>query len=195
MLVGYCRVSTEHQSLDKYVDMLADAGVDKRNIYKEKITGKHRDRPELNKMIGELVAGDVVVIPDLTRLGRSVKDLYTIVGQIHGANAHIKSIRESWLNTEDAQGRLLFAIFSGIAEFESSLISERTKIGLAASKARGRSGGRPSKRTEKAASVQVLYNGGMKIVDIVKQTELSRATVNRIVKDMKDSQMNDESRP
>jgi len=184
MLVGYCRVSTAEQSLDKYIDMLINAGVDERLIYKEKVTGKHRDRLELNRMIAELVPGDTVIVPDLTRLGRSVKDLYTIVGQINDKGAHVKSLRESWLNTQDSHGRLLFAIFSGLAEFESALISERTKEGLKAAKARGRSGGRPSKRTEKAESVMIMYRGGMKIVDIVKQTGLSRSTINRILRDM-----------
>jgi DNA invertase Pin-like site-specific DNA recombinase len=194
MLVGYARVSTAEQSLDHYLDMLSAAGVDERNIYKEKATGKHRDRPELNKMLAELKKGDVVVIPALTRLGRSVSDLYKIVGQIEEKGATIKSLGESWLDTaasnETANGatrNLLFAIFAGLAEFEAALVSERTKQGLEAAKARGRRGGRPSKRTEKSESVQLLYNNGMKIADIVRQTELSRATVNRIIKDMKDS--------
>ena len=184
LLVGYARVSTADQSLDKYVDILTAAGVDERNIYKEKITGTHLDRPELKRMIAELKPNDIVHIPDLTRLGRSVRDLYTIVGQIHDKGAHIKSLKESWLNTTDAQGRLLFAIFAGIAEFESALISERTKQGLQAAKSRGRKGGRPSKRTQKATTVELLYNSGVKIAEIVRQTGLSRSTVNRIIKDM-----------
>jgi len=195
MLVGYARVSTADQSLDHYIDMLTADGVDERNIYKEKVTGKHRDRPELNKMLAELKPNDTVVIPALTRLGRSVSDLYAIVRQIEEKGAVIKSLGESWLDstagkttTNGATRNLLFAIFAGLAEFEGALISERTKQGLEAAKARGRSGGRPSKRTEKAESVQLLYNSGMKIVDIVKQTELSRATVNRIIKDMKNSE-------
>jgi len=190
MLVGYARVSTTEQSLDKYIDILVEAGVDSRNIYHEKISGRHRNRPELNRMITELKPDDLVVIPDLTRLGRSVSDLYNIVQQIHNKGANLRSLRETWLNTEDIYSRLLFAIFSGLSEFESSMISERVKEGLKAAKARGRMGGRPSKRKEKSQSVALMYNGGMKIADIVRHSGISRSTVNRIVSDIKSEKHN-----
>ena len=188
MLVGYARVSTASQTLDKYVDQLVDAGVDERNIYQEKITGTHRNRPELNRMIDGLKPNDVVIIPSLTRLGRSVTDLYAIIKAIQDKGAEIKSLSESWLDSTvtNATGKLLFAIFAGLAEFEAALISERVKDGLKAAKARGRSGGRPSKRNDKELSVRALYGNGVKIADIVRQTELSRSTVNRIVRDIKE---------
>jgi len=189
VLVGYARVSTAGQSLDKYVDQLVEAGVDERNIYKEIFTGKTRNRPELNRMIAELQPGDIVLIPVLARLGRSVRDLYEIIQQIEEKGAQIKSLSESWLDSTatNAAGKLLFAIFAGLAEFEAALISERVKDGLKAAKARGRSGGRPSKRNDKELSVRALYERGVKIADIVRQTELSRSTVNRIVRDIKKS--------
>jgi len=187
MLVGYARVSTTSQSLDKYIDQLVAAGIDERNIYQEKITGQKRHRPELQKMISGLKCGDVVIIPSLTRLGRSVRDLYDIISQIEEKGAGIKSLNEPWLDSTamNAAGKLMFAIFAGLAEFETALISERVKEGLKAAKARGRKGGRPSKRNEKGLSVQVLYNSGLKIADIVRQTGLSRSTVGRIVRDMR----------
>ncbi len=79
----------------------------------------------------------------------------------------------------------MFTIFAGLSQFERDLISERTKDGLRSAKARGRSGGRPSKRNEKELSVKALYEKGVRISEIVKQTELSRSTVNRIVKDIR----------
>jgi len=183
MLIGYCRVSTAEQSLDKYFDMLIDAGVDKRNIYYEKITGKKRDRPELERMLAELTNKDIVIVPDISRLSRSVKDLFEIVELVRSKGANIRSLRESWLDSTDARNKLLFTISAALAEFEASLISERTKEGLRAAKSRGRNGGRPSKRTEKAESVKIMYMGGMKIADIVKQSGLSRSTVNRIIRE------------
>ena len=75
-------------------------------------------------------------------------------------------------------------MFSGLSQFERDLLSERTREGLAAAKARGRSGGRPSKRTDKELTVRALYDAGIKIAEIVRQTELSRSTVNRIIRDM-----------
>ena len=76
------RVSTEDQNLDRQIDALVNAGVDIRNIYKEKITGTMKDRPELSKMIEELKPGDVITISELTRLSRSTKDLITLSEQI-----------------------------------------------------------------------------------------------------------------
>ena len=141
MLVGYARVSTEEQSLNRQIDMLIDYGVDKRNIYQEKISGMKSNREQLDKMIDELQKGDTVIITDLTRISRSTKDLLNII--------------------------------------------DRTKEGLKSAKARGRNGGRPSKRNDKADTVGLLYREGYKIVDIVKQTGLSRATVYRVLNDLK----------
>ena len=80
---------------------------------------------------------------------------------------------------------MLFTIFSGLSQFERDLLSERTKDGLKAAKARGRNGGRPNKRNEKELTVMALYNSGVTIAEIVRQTELSRSTINRIVRDIK----------
>jgi len=185
MIVGYARVSDEAQSLNRQIDSLVLSDIDERNIYKEKITGVKRERPELNRMIAELKPDDVCVVAELTRLSRSTKDLFEIVELIQEKGADIKSLKEGWLDTTTPHGKLMFTIFAGLSQFERDLISERTKEGLRASKARGRSGGRPSKRNEKRLTVELLYNSGVKIADIVKQTDLSRSTVNRIVKDIK----------
>ena len=184
MLIGYIRVSDETQSFNRQIDMLIESGVDERNIYKEKITGTKKDRPELCRMIEELKPQDTVIIAELTRLSRSTKDLFEIVEQIQGKGANIKSLKESWLDTTTPQGKLMFTIFAGLSQFERDLISERTKDGLKAAKARGRNGGRPSKRNDKEMIVEMLYAQGVKIADIVKQTDLSRSTVNRIVRDI-----------
>jgi DNA invertase Pin-like site-specific DNA recombinase len=184
MEVGYARVSDDTQSLNRQIDALTAMGIDERNIYQEKITGTKIDRPELLRMIEGLKQGDVCVVAELTRLSRSTKDLFSIVEQIQDKGADIRSLKESWLDTTTPQGKLMFTIFAGLSQFERDLISQRTIEGLRASKARGRSGGRPSKRTDKQMTVELLYNKGVKIADIVRQTDLSRSTINRIVKDM-----------
>lgn len=97
MLIGYARVSTEEQSLDRQIDALVKYGVDERNIYKEKITGTKRDREQLNKMINELKENDVVIVADLTRISRSTKDLLEIVEKIKDKGANIKSIKDTWI--------------------------------------------------------------------------------------------------
>ena len=82
MLVGYARVSTEGQSLNRQIDMLIDYGVDKRNIYQEKVSGTRSHREQLDKMLDELQEGDSVIITDLTRISRSTKDLLNILDRI-----------------------------------------------------------------------------------------------------------------
>ena len=184
LLIGYARVSDKAQCLDRQFDALRAAGVDKRSIYQEKMTGTAKNRPELVRMIQELQANDIVIVAELTRLSRSTKDLFEIVEQVKAKGADIKSLKESWLDTTTAQGKLMFTIFAGLSQFERDLISERTKEGLQAAKARGRHGGRPNKRTEKAVTVFALSKQGVRIADIVRQTQLSRSTVNRILKDL-----------
>jgi DNA invertase Pin-like site-specific DNA recombinase len=183
MLIGYARVSDAAQSLDRQIDALTAHGVDTRVIYQEKATGTKRERPALERMLAEMQPGDVCVVSDLTRLSRSTVDLFDIAEKIRSKGADLRSLKESWLDTTTPQGKLMFTIFAGLSQFERDLISERTKEGLKAAKARGRSGGRPSKRNEKGAAVAVLYDSGMKVSEIVRQTGLSRSTVGRIVRD------------
>lgn len=185
-LIGYARVSTEEQNLDRQIDALVNYGIDERLIFKEKITGTKRNRPELSNMINSLKSNDVVVIADLTRISRSTKDLLDIVDKIKEKGASIKSIKDTWLDTtsDNPYNDFLLIVMSGLSQLERDLISQRTKEGLASAKARGRNGGRPSKQNEKGDTVKILYSNGMKIVDIVKQTGLSRSTVNRIVKNI-----------
>ena len=185
MLVGYARVSTEDQSLDRQIDQLVAAGVDPRNIYKEKISGKKRQRPELDRMLAELMVGDVVVIAELSRVSRSTKDTLEIIDAIRSRGAAIKSLAETWLDTssDNPSAQLILTIMAGLVQFERDQTAARVKDGLAAAKKRGRVGGRPSKQNEKAESVRAMAKGGMRICDIVTQTGLSRSTVYRILRE------------
>lgn len=187
MLVGYARVSTEEQNLDRQMDALIRYGVDKRNIYQEKITGTKINREQLQKMIGELQQGDTVIIADLTRISRSTKDLLSIVAKIKSKGASIKSIKDTWLDTssDNPYNDFLLTVMAGLSQLERDLISQRTKEGLASAKARGREGGRPNKRNDKADIVELMYKEGYKIKDIVDKTGLGRTTVYRILKDEK----------
>ena len=183
-VVGYARVSTIDQNLDRQIDALREYGIDDRLIYREKISGTKRDRPELQRMLRELQRGDTVVVADLTRISRSTKDLLDIVDQIKQKQAFIKSIKDTWLDTSSTNpyNDFLLTVMSGLSQLERDLTSQRTREGLAAAKARGRNGGRPSKQNEKRGMVMALADSGMKIAEIVRQTGLSRSTVNRILR-------------
>lgn len=187
-ILGYARVSTDGQNLDRQIDALTKAGVSRKHIYCEKMTGTKSDRPELNRLIHDLETGDTVIIADLTRISRSTKDLLEIVDKIKNKGAYIKSLKDIWLDTTSSNpyNDFLLTVMSGLSQLERDLISQRTKEGLVSAKARGRNGGRPSKQNEKAEMVMALYDSGMKIADIVRNTELSRSTVNRIIKNHSD---------
>jgi len=182
--IGYARVSTEEQNLDRQLDILKQAGCDR--IYEEKVSGVKKDRTELNKMLDQIRTGDVIIISDLTRLSRSVKDLFSLVEQIEEKGANIKSIKESWLDTTNAQGKLMFTIFAGISQFERDLISQRTIEGLNAARARGKKGGRP-KTNEKDIKLAVkMYNSkNYSISEITKATGVSKTTLYRYINNNK----------
>ena len=184
MKIGYARVSTEEQNLDRQLDILKQAGCDR--IYEEKVSGVKKDRTELNKILDQIRTGDVIIISDLTRLSRSVKDLFSLVEQIEGKGANIKSIKESWVDTTTAQGKLMFTIFAGISQFERDLISQRTIEGLNAARARGKKGGRP-KTNEKEIKLAVrMYNSkNYSISEITKATGVSKTTLYRYINNNK----------
>lgn len=181
IVVGYIRVSKKKQKLDRQIDELIEYGVDKRNIYQEKITGTKFDRPQLANLIEDLQDGDIVIIADLTRVSRSTTDLLMIIDRIKSKGASIKSLKDTWLNTtsENPYNQFLLTVFSSLSQLERDLISSRVKEGLAAAKARGKNGGRPSEINKKADIVGMLYKENYKITEIVKKTGLSRSSVYR----------------
>lgn len=156
MIFGYARVSTQEQNLNRQLDSLEAAGAEE--IIQEKITGTKADRPELNRLLDKLRKEDIVLVSDLTRLSRSTKDLFNLVEQIEKKGANIKSLKESWLDTTTPQGKLMFTFIAGISQFERDLISQRTKEGLEAARARGRKGGRkPKLDNDKKKAIYELY--------------------------------------
>lgn len=147
MLIGYARVSTADQSTDLQKDALMAAGVDERNIYIDKASGKRDDRPGLEACLKALREGDSLVVWRLDRLGRSLKHLVATVQDLveRGIGFRVLTGQGANIDTATASGKLVFGIFAALAEFERELIVERTKAGLAAAKVRGRKGGRKPK--------------------------------------------------
>lgn len=180
MLIGYKRVSTQNQKLDRQTDLLNEFGVER--IFEEKITGTKRERKELDKMLEQLRPNDIVVVTDLTRLSRSTKDLFEIVEIIENKGAGIKSLKESWLDTTTPQGKLLFTIFAGLSQFERDLTAQRTKEGLASAKSRGKKLGRPNKFQEKKETILNMYNSNnYSINEIITATGISKTSLYRLV--------------
>lgn len=177
MKFGYMRVSTIDQNLDRQKKQLEDFGCER--IFFEKLTGTKRDRPELNHLLEFLRPKDTVVVTDLTRLSRSTKDLIEITELISKKGAHLKSLKESWLDTTTAHGKMLFTIFAGIAQFERDLTSERTKEGILAARKRGKLPGRPKADEEKIQYALYLMEQGLSRTDAAEKAGISRMTLYR----------------
>ncbi|TMR08982.1 recombinase family protein [Nonomuraea turkmeniaca] len=139
--IGYARVSTASQNLQRQLDALTAAGC--RRIFADKGSGKNADRPELKACHVFLAAGDTLVVPELARYGRSLHDLITMVADLRKREIGFASLHER-LDTTTPGGRLVFHVFAALAEFIRELIVAGTREGLAAARARGRVGGRPT---------------------------------------------------
>jgi DNA invertase Pin-like site-specific DNA recombinase len=155
MLIGYSRVSNSDQNLDLQTDALVKAGCER--IFEDKQSGSVSNRSGLEQAMEMLREGDTLVVWRLDRLGRSLKHLIEIMGILESRKIAFRSIQES-IDTGTPGGRLIFHIFGALAEFERNLILERTKAGLAAARARGRTGGRPKSLDPKQRKVAIkLY--------------------------------------
>ncbi len=177
MLIGYARVSTQDQNPQLQLDALKAAGCEQ--VFQEKVTGKLADRPELVACLRTLRKGDTLVVWKLDRLGRSLKNLVEIIHDLDQRGVAFRSITES-IDTISAGGKLVFHLFGALAEFEHSLIRERTLAGLSAARARGRLGGRKSKLSaddvRKAAAM--LRDPCMTKAEVAKHFKVSRVTLN-----------------
>ncbi len=170
MKIGYARVSTGDQDLNSQVQLLEREGCE--IIYRETVSGKRKDRPELMKMLSTLMGGDVVIVCKLDRLGRSLHHLLGIIETFKKNLVGFKSLGES-MDTTTAQGMMLFGIFGVIAEFERSLISERTKSSLQYIKSQGRRLGPPMKdRSEDLAALAEVKN--MPVAEALEELGWSR---------------------
>lgn len=184
MIFGYARVSTQEQNLDRQLDSLKASGAEE--IIQEKITGTKADRPELNRLLDKLRKGDVILIADLTRLSRSTKDLFSLVEQIEKKGANIKSLKESWLDTTTPQGKLMFTFMAGISQFERDLISQRTREGLEAARARGKQGGRKSKldANKKKVIYELYQQKKTTVKDICDMFGITKPTLYKVIEEI-----------
>ena len=180
LLVGYARVSTTGQTLTAQLEQLQAAGCDV--IFQETASGARNDRPELAKALAA-VSGGTLVVTRLDRLARSTLDLLTVVKAVEAKGGSLKSLAEAWADGTTPAGRLLLTILGGLAEFERSLILERTTEGRKRAQGRGVRFGRPEALTadQKAAAVR-MYGDGQTFAEIGRIMGVDRSIVSRSVR-------------
>ncbi len=182
MLVGYARVSTQSQSLDLQINALKEAGCYK--IFSDIASGAKTARPGLKDAEMVLREGDVLVVWKLDRLGRSIQHLIESINDLKEKGIGFRSLQEA-IDTQTSGGKLVFHIFSALAEFERDLIRERTNAGLEAARARGKKGGRP-KSLNQVKNIKLLKqmhaDPSYSIGDICKTFDISRSTFYRYLK-------------
>ncbi len=179
--LGYARISTDDQSPDLQLDALAQVGCLK--VFVDRASGANDQRPELHRLLDQLRPGDTLVVWRLDRLGRNLKHLIETVTSLEERKVSFQSLTEG-IDTRSPGGRLIFHVLGSIAEFERDLISERTRAGLAAARARGRRGGRPTVLTPAKISVarEMYQSKKHTLAEIASTLGVSRATVYRALR-------------
>lgn len=175
--IGYARVSTKDQELGLQIDALTRDGCE--HVYTDHASGSLATRPGLDEAMGRLQSGDVLVVWRLDRLGRSLQHLVATVKELGDREVGFRSLTES-IDTTNGAGKFMFHVFAALAEFERDIIIERTNAGLAAARARGRTGGRPVALTaEQVREAHRMIDGGTSAAEVARMFKVSRASLYR----------------
>lgn len=174
MIVGYMRVSSVDQNLDRQLD-----GVDLDRVYEEKISGKDRDRPQLKECISFMREGDVLYVHSMDRLSRNLKDLLNIVSELVGKNVTVKFKTENleFAGKDNPMGYLMLSVFGAVNQFEIANLKIRQKEGIAKAKARGQQFGRKSLKPKLITELKNRKESGQKVIEIANTMGIGTSTV------------------
>ncbi|KKN70145.1 hypothetical protein LCGC14_0433770 [marine sediment metagenome] len=187
MRIGYARISKSDgtQLLDLQLDALLAAGGGKESIYEDEISGRSDNRPGLDSCLKALRPGDVLIVWKLDRLGRNLRHLVNTVHDLADRNIGFKVLtgQGAEIDTATSSGKLVFGIFAALAEFERELISERTRAGLAAARARGRKGGRSFKltRSQVRLAQASMKNRDCSVSELCRELGISRQALYKYI--------------
>lgn len=183
-LIGYIRVSTDHQTHDAQRDALEALGVSR--IFADKMSGARDDRTGYLALLDYVRPGDKIVVVALDRLGRSLTTIVNTVSELGKRGIYVRTLRES-IDTSTSVGRMLAGLFASLAEYERELIAERARVARLAAAARGKRPGRPRKLDDTAVRMLLAsHREGLSVSDLMAQFKLSRASVYKILSDAKD---------
>ncbi|MFE2546760.1 recombinase family protein [Actinacidiphila glaucinigra] len=183
-LIGYQRVSTNAQDAQLQADALSGAGCAR--IFEDKASGKNADRAGLLAALDYMREGDTLTVWKLDRLGRSTKDVLTIAEDLHARGIALRILTGTLAGSYSpkGEGKFFFTMMVAFAELERDMIVERTRAGLDAAKAQGRTGGRPTVMdADKLAAAKARKAKGESVATIAKALKVSRATLYRALAD------------
>ena len=186
MNLGYARVSTDDQATAAQLDALSAAGCQR--MFEERASGGRWDRPELHRMLDQLRDGDVVIVWNLDRLSRSLKDLLTIMEKIDAAGAGFRSLTEA-IDTTTPAGRMMMQMVGVFAEFEREMIRERTRAGLERARKKGRQPGRkPKLSDDQRQEIRDLVLSGKRTeAEAARLFKVHRSTISRLMRKESDA--------
>lgn len=157
MIVGYVRVSSLDQNVDRQIEILQEAGVEK--IFQEKVSGKDTNRPQLQEMLKYLREGDTLIVESFSRLARNTRDLLNIVEELTKNKVKFISKKET-IDTDTVAGKFMLTVFAGISELERGYLKERQMEGIRIAQKKGKFKGRPPIPEEKWQELWALVEIG-----------------------------------
>jgi DNA invertase Pin-like site-specific DNA recombinase len=179
-LVGYARVSMSDQNNDRQRDELVRFGVDPRDIFEDKASGRNMKRPGWHDCWRDLRKGDVLVIHAIDRLGRDLIEVSLVLREMQAKGVELVVLTQMGLDTRQPTGKMIFAVLLALAQWERESIVERTKHGLAAARARGRIGGSKKKVTdEQIVDALERRNGGERTINLARELDISTQALYR----------------
>lgn len=184
MKVGYVRVSTVTQHEDRQLVTMEKFGVEK--LFQEKVSGKDKNRPQLQQLLDFVREGDTVIIHDFSRLARSTKDLLEIVEYLNNKKVALISAKEN-LDTSTATGKLMLTMIGAINEFERTNLLERQREGIAVAKKKGKYKGRKEVKIDNFEQYYNKYlNREITKTQLAKELNISRPTLDKLIKEYKE---------
>ena len=179
-LVGYARVSTDEQTTRLQLDALKAAGCER--IFQDKLGGALRSRPQMDRALAGLRAGDTLVVWKLDRLGRSLRNLLEIAETLHERDVALRSLTEH-IDTATAAGKMLYSVLGAVAQFERDVLRERTVAGIRAAQARGEHVGRPpALTTSQIREARKMLDRGENASHVARIMRVGRSTLYRATK-------------
>lgn len=184
MKVGYVRISTKEQNTARQDELMKGLEVEK--VYTDRMSGKNKERPELQKMMDFVREGDTVIVESFSRFARNTQDLLNLTSTLKDKGVQFVSQKENF-DTNTHAGKLILTIFAGLVEFERETILERQAEGIAIAKAEGRMTGRPKKAVDTFEGVYLDVRAGkISASEGARQLGISRSTWYRKVREYED---------